>query len=298
MMRWLFAALLMLASTGACALHKDRHVEIISVTLQSFQLCVATRGETDLLTSGTDFIIDAAVEEDESFTPRFFNWHFYDAYRDTEHAMGTTWYGAKTSLHDIYAQRIDELSQALEAFRAGRTYIAAGRIINYIQDMTVPAHVAPIYHYKFGWFDLSEAFGAMLRWKSQRLIWNEKACNTDALEQLDLAAAMQLLLVDTAERTRERIRAPIPVDSDHPLHGKTWEAFWVLREPGKDYAGAPAGFAPYGEQGEDGFTRLCDSDHAICTAFFRDSYYDAVETSLKVLLLINATLNRKSTTVQ
>jgi hypothetical protein len=98
--------------------------------------------------------------------------------------------------------------------------------------------------------------------------------------------------------TRDRIKEQIPVPENHPLSGKTWEEFWVLRKPEDDekYMDTIKGFAPYGNQGRGGFERFCngsDSERDACLSFFMGSYESAISSTVEMLLLINSIVQRK-----
>jgi hypothetical protein len=87
----------------------------------------------------------AADEDEIDSVSRATNWHFYNRYR----AVPNRWW-ARTTLDSIFEVRIEELRAALadRPRDSARVYYLAGRVLHYIQDMSVPAHVAPIYHFK------------------------------------------------------------------------------------------------------------------------------------------------------
>ena len=278
---------------SAHAMHPDKHAVITRLAFAEYRDCLRALSVEDTLSPGVEAVAEYSGLEDISpLLERFLNWHFYDAYRDTGAAMGTTMFGSEKSLHRIYDQRIASLLDALEDADAASYYEYTGRILHFIQDMTVPAHVAPIYHYKFIWFDKSDYFDEMAEWENTGYTKPQDLCVFERVHEDDLKVQLNLVLDETAFRTRDRVRQDIPVPQGHRLHGKTWQVFWVIRDPADDdtYGDVISGFAPYGSEGNEGFAKLCGStgdDRRLCLDFFRRSFDDAITYTVKVLLTIN-----------
>jgi hypothetical protein len=133
----------------------------------------------------------------------------------------------------------------------------------------------------------------MPEWDSATYARPERLCIFNSVSIEALKPRLNRVLEATAKNTRQRIRETIPADQNHRLHGRTWETFWVLRNPADDdsYADTQYGFAPYGEQKREGFEKLCkgsEADRALCLGFFKSSFDHAVTASVKALLLINS----------
>lgn len=278
---------------NAYAISPDNHQLVTKVAMIAYKNCTIQLGIMDSLTEGLDTIVELSGLEDESpLIKRYFNWHFYDAYKDEASAMGRSFTGARKSLHHIYNERSDSLIEALKKNQKDDVYEYTGRLIHYIQDMTVPVHVAPIYHYEFLWFDESDYFDKMPEWGTTSFT---QAANLCLVEQVDIVGIKQrfnAILEKTAHRTRDRIREKILAEDGHRLKDKTWEEFWVLRNPDDDhkYSGTKLGFAPYGNQKKYGFKKLCEargSDRELCLGFFKQSFDNAITSTVKILLLIN-----------
>ena len=164
--------------------------------------------------------------------------------------------------------------------------------VSWPQDMTAPAHVAPIFHYKFLWFDRSDYFDEMPEWSTSSFTPSAGLCHFKGIDIDNLKQRFNTILNKTAHGTRNRITQQIPVEDDHPLRGKTWEEFWVLRNPDDDhkYKGTKLGFAPYGNQGRQGFEKFCKGTSAgreVCLAFFKQSFNSSIFSTVETLLLIN-----------
>jgi hypothetical protein len=235
----------------------------------------------------------SGLEDESPLIKRYFNWHFYDAYKDEASAMGRSITGARKSLHHIFNERADSLIEALKKKQKDNTYEYTGRLLHYIQDMTVPVHVAPIYHYKYLWFDKSDYFDEMPEWGTTPFKQTIDICIIEKVDIADAKERFNAILDKTANGTRNRIKEDILVQDGHRLKGKTWEEFWVLRNPDDDhkYSGTKPGFAPYGNQKMEGFKKLCtasSSDREVCLGFFKQSFDSAIAATVKTLLLINA----------
>jgi hypothetical protein len=288
----LFAGQFINIST-AHAINKETHESVTTLAIKTYQDCTKQLKVKDTLTKGKGIIVESTRLEDESpLIKRYFNWHFYDAYNGKASEMGRSLTGARKSLHHIFNERADSLVEALEKNNKNHIYEFTGRLIHYIQDMTVPAHTAPIYHYKF-MVDKSDYFDEMPEWRSRIFKPKANLCSSMNVKINELKNHFNTILNNTAIGTRNRIKAEILAKDGHRLKGKTWEEFWVLRNPDDDhkYSGTKSGFAPYGNQKKDGFKKLCEgtsSDKEICLSFFNQSFDSAISSTVKTLLLINA----------
>lgn len=276
------------------AISKEKHKLITNEAVEVYAQCIKELGVKDTLAAGLNLIAEASKSEDESrFFQRYFNWHFYDAYKDdTEHSMGRALTGPRKSLHSIYNKRIDSLVESLVNKNNNDIYEYSGRLVHFIQDMTVPAHVAPIYHYKFLWMGNPDYFDSMPEWGTAKYIKPEKLCSIDISVIPNLKVYAKNILDKTAKNTRDNILEKIPVPTGHDLDGKTWEEFWTLRNHKNDnadsYSGIKYGFAPYGNQGMNGFKKFCENDKEVCLGFFQKSFNTAITSTVKFLLSINA----------
>jgi hypothetical protein len=284
-------------SSAGHTISKDMHQVVTITSINAYQNCIQKLQLNDSLKAGINSIVKATKEEDESpLLERYLNWHFYDAFReDNDNRMGRSLTGARKSLHYIYNDRVDSLVDAINKTNLEQIYQYTGSVLHYIQDMTVPAHVAPIYHYKFLFIDKSDYFDEMPGWKGTIRPLTDSQCEEFNKTTQNLNETLNTLLESTADGTRKRIKQKFNVSIGHALYGKTWkEEFWNLRDliKEKDYAwDIKNGFAPYGNQGEKGFENLCLSsssiDRSLCLSFFNKSHIDAIYNSVRVLMLIN-----------
>ncbi|MDH5185320.1 MAG: hypothetical protein OEX12_15690 [Gammaproteobacteria bacterium] len=304
MMRAAIVLLLLFTTKISYAISVENHQYVSQVAIRSYQQCLSKLKMQDHLQQGEAAIAQYAPLEDQSpILDRYFNWHFYDAHRDTPQRMGRTITGARKSLHHIFQLRIQQLDEAIRTTDVDNIYNYSGRVMHYIQDMSVPAHVAPIYHYKFI-LDHSDYFDSIPEWtNTDDVTLTTEACQTLNHAKKDMSTGLKTILDISATHTLFRVSSTIPAPRDHILFGKTWaSAFWNIRDPAKeaDYpSDIKQGFAPYGEQGHDGFRRLCETDigsvdHKLCMNFFQASYLQAIRSSVQALLLINHTISEHS----
>lgn len=278
----------------AYAISPENHRSVTRIAIKEYRACTEQLRVQDSLSEGKRDIENFTKLEDESpLIKRFFNWHFYDAYRDTEDEMGLAVTGARKSMHHIYTEHENRLIDAIRKKRKEAIYEYTGRLLHLIQDMTVPAHVAPIYHYKFFWFDESDNFDEMPEWSNTTFTKPDDLCQFDKVDISDLKQRLDLILDRTALETRARMREKIPIDDNHRLAGKTWQEFWIIRKPDDDsrYSDTYHGFAPYGNEGREGFKKLCQSPGSgqrACLDFFKKSFHSAVTSTVKTLLLVNS----------
>ncbi len=271
----------MLFADNANAISKDKHADLTGVAFDKYLECIKTLNANNTLDK--ERVTKYTSKEDEltSNPSRLSSWHFYDAYYGTKNAMNSN-----TSLHKIYAKRVDKLLSSINDNNSNNISEYTGRVLHYIQDMTVPAHVAPIYH-SFG--NKSDPFDDMSEWKSKEDPVEQDFCQMQNVKIMNARCELDKILQDTAEDTRSRIKENIPAPSGHRLRGKTWEEFWVMRDPKNDnqYSNVKPGFAPYGKEKREGFEKLCKQDKIICKEFFDKSHKRAISSTVKALLLIN-----------
>ncbi len=97
-------------------------------------------------------IAQGSIEEDTTDTAlRLSNWHFYNTYGNLK--QGPLIY---ESLDNIFKYRNEKLIENIQFQRADSITNSLGRVLHYIQDMFVPAHVVPVFHGKP--FDRTDAF--------------------------------------------------------------------------------------------------------------------------------------------
>ena len=119
------------------------HDTLTTIAVHHFNLLVRGTKVDALRPEQVAATIHGSRHEDEMLIlRRIANWHFYDPEKQAEKRF----IFIRTQLHT----RFRELSQLLSAKPAPKdSYELLGRIIHYLQDVTVPAHVVPVFHPRY-----------------------------------------------------------------------------------------------------------------------------------------------------
>jgi hypothetical protein len=283
-------------TSEAKAFEKDAHIVITGKILDQYNRCAEYFGRSGVLEMDADEIKHFSKMEDESpLLQRAMNWHFYDAYRDTPDAMPKRWFLIKTHLHDIFKVRLSGLEHAISENAHRRVNENAGRVLHYIEDMAVPAHVGPIYHAAPGSSFLQrlvvrnepDAFDEMPLIYPDELDFELPLTACDRLDDHELS--LTGILFALASDTRDEMRRRIPVTNDE-LKGKTFEeVYWNIKKADAPGVRFP-GFAGYGAAGREGFDpkheRCQNGPTNVCLDFFRDRYQALIRAGVRALLLI------------
>jgi len=237
-------------------------------------------------------IVKGVKAEDGPTLTRITNWHNNNRDRLVRRTSGVV----KRNLDAVFRRRICRLEKRLkrtESKPAG-IYKAAGRVLHYIQDMSVPAHVVPIYHGP-GRKDRFDGYppggGDTLR-KDVRdvlaLELEKRGCEWLRPDHPEGSSSdfFQKLLDDTAQTT---LRA-IGQSKDADPGSERWLKFW-------DSAREPNGFAKYGpclfQTGIN--SKACGGvDDAALNHFYQDRYRRTLEDTLRVLLYLEGRVARQS----
>lgn len=304
-MKILFTLLFLLLINNSYAVDKDLHDDITEEAFHHFKTCTNKLGGKLKLTDEDGGLIkDASKNEDNASFERLFNWHFYDHYRDTEHAMHKGY-----TLHRVFSRKTHKLEKAVKKTDREKYLLAAGSIIHYIQDMGIPAHVAPNYHAKGEGF-LGKLFAgnepdpldSLMTPKKPYKEVSEDYCvdllNKNATTNKRVAnyknyyhAFLNELLVELAEKTRASIQ------NTRLSNNRTFEhEFWVLRDPENsydDYLNIIEGFSPYGIKNDRRkFTANyspCNQleNKNICSRFVKERYQSIIDQTVRSLMFIN-----------
>ncbi|MGD0277897.1 MAG: hypothetical protein ABSC11_01180 [Smithella sp.] len=260
--------------------HAFNPVEHGSISRQATSLYEACTGRV-IPEELSKVFIKRAVAEDNISLERITNWHFYN----NGNKIGRYYllfYGANDKTFRKLSKKLDSLFASGE-FSSKEIYKVAGRIAHHIQDMSVPAHVVPIYHWKDDKFEnYTPASG--IRENTSELC---KMLNGPVIAPLDL-------LEQSAQNTLKAIAGPVVFDSGETMENETWMKFWG----GSDNEDL-AGFKTYGAYGNVfGMVPACNSP--VCRSynkdtydrFFNERYMRAVIDTVRLLLFIDQRMGR------
>ena len=270
------AAYCALAAAPAFAYDGPAHQTLTFIAAEHFNRCAGDIGATRLTPLQVRYIVRANVGQAEANVFRkMTRWSYYDRAGQSERSvLGVI----QTRLH----QRFNRLVEDLEtADNLAERYANLGRLINYVQEVTSPAHVVPVFTVRWWRFNVSDRFDQF----PVREAGVAAALQDDCSPLRPKVDSHAGLLAETAERTLAAVREPIP---DLPA---TWEAFWR--------PDAPGGFGEYGDAGNN-FGRPADfdcgaagvercillQDDPLYAAFAAARHVDAVRATMTAMWLL------------
>ncbi|PNG44692.1 hypothetical protein A1354_16255 [Pseudomonas asplenii] len=231
-------SLLFNPSTPAMAFTPELHSAYALKAAQAFQRCPGVKLPVQLgeaLAKGTD------AEDSSPLTilQRATHWHFYNRNEKLE----PLWL-VQRNLDAIFNKRIKKLNELLVKPDADpvAVYEQAGRVLHYIQDMSVPGHVVPAYHAKlpgnhsdpFDEFESIEALPVFDLSDVQCQALRDEADKADANPRrfLDAAATATLQAIEQIDAAGK------------PVVDGAWNAYWVY--PARNTDEARKGWGQYG----------------------------------------------------
>jgi len=143
---------------------------------------------------------------------KMFRWRYYDR---AEQAERSALWLIDTRFHEQFNEQIRRLRDAEGEVDA---YRELGRIVNYLQIVTSPAHVVPVYAARFWRFSFSDRFDSYP--VNDTLLAESVQGECGFLS--GTPAGYQQILMDTAADTLAAVQAPI---AGMPV---SWQAFWTL----------------------------------------------------------------------
>lgn len=266
----------------AQAFDAERHPEFTRQAVELYRKCKGV----SLSKESAEALAEGTENEDASILTlgqRVANWHFYN--RDGK--LRDSWF-ANRSLDVIFAKRNDELEVLLAAEPRDpvKIYERAGRVLHYIQDMSVPAHVVPIYHVTLPLLGGGDSFDA---YQPKELVgppWSAAACQELRPSVTEDSGFPRARLEATAQSTLQRIG-----QLGKPESGHGWEKYWIYPSP--DRSERSNGWGSYPEGGCEfvvgGAAPGCKSREQL-DALFTPQYQDVLLNSVRMLIYLELRL--------
>ena len=261
--------------SAALGYNGKHHQNLTFLAAKHFNRCVAGTDVPLLTPLQVRYMVrtNVGIAERPVFA-RMFNWRYYDR---EDHAERSMLWIVDTRFHEHF----NEISRRLEEARGSvEAYQDLGRILSYLQLVSSPAHVVPVYTARFWRFSFADRFDNFPL--DQEAL--EEALGDDCSFLEEHPSGFDEVLAQVAAATMEAVLAPIP---GMPT---TWAAFW---NPG-DKAGE---FGDYGPAGNN-FGRKTEfrcEERARCVLLKDDPLYqefalgrhlDAVRGTLAAMLLM------------
>jgi len=205
----------------AFAYQASSHQQLTFLAARHLNACAEQLGVQPLTPLQVRYIAKASVKQ---ASPGFFKslvrWNYYERNAQLERtAVGVV----NTRMHDEFNDVIRAMSRQTDA---SKKYAQLGRIVSYIQDMTSPAHVVPIFYTRFWRLNITDRFNAYSIETAQFEAQLSDMCgfankNSD-FNLLDV-------LIMTADKTLTAVQEPV---EGLPT---SWQAFWELDEQAEDW---------------------------------------------------------------
>jgi hypothetical protein len=257
---------------SSAAYDPELHQQFTFIAAKQFNRCLEGSTLPRLTPLQVRYIAKSDVAQAQGSWYGQFRWGYYD--RSAQGQKKLLWL-IDTRLHDRFHQLESDLSSAQEM---SDRYSDLGYVVNYLQNMTSPAHVVPVYFTRWWRFSLSDRFDAY----SIDEAAVERSLNTDCAALLQLPdLPVGEVLRDTASATLRAVQRRI---DSLPV---TWQAFWKLADD-------PEQFGEYGRAGNNfgrrvefkcGDTKcvLLDKD-PLYDAFALERHVDAVNATMRAML--------------
>lgn len=222
---------------------------------------------------------------------RFGNWHFYN----TNDVSDSGW--PNHFMGKIFAKIIKKFDKALSAGKPLEDlYVKASSVMHYIQDVSSPPHVVPVYHWKILGMGVVEPFDGFELNEKDRMTYRNKLDVTPGQCRVLMAGDSNLknILANDALETLAVIDKKIPVENSLGEQSYKWSSFWRLAgsdEPACDDKKPKPGFGTYGQfcnkygtsetlTGDSGDLEIPE---AVYKDFFLSQFIQARNSSVKVL---------------
>ena len=259
----------------SAAYDPDLHQQFTFIAAKQVNRCLDGSTLPRLTPLQVRYIVKSDVEQAQGGWSSQFRWGYYDR---ADQQQRTLMWVIDTRLHDHFKQLETDIAGAKEM---SDRYSDLGYIVNYLQNMTSPAHVVPVYFTRWWRFSLSDRFDG---YPIDEGALRESAANIDCANLLQTQSSNQTiddLLRDTASATLLAVQRRI---DSLPV---TWQAFWKLADD-------PEQFGEYGRAGNNfgrhvefrcGETKcaLLDKD-PIYDAFAFERHLDAVHVTMRAML--------------
>ena len=253
----------------------DVHQQLMFLAARQYNECVKDTPNRRLSALQVRYAAKAAVSQsDASFLRRMFRWGFYE--RDQQSPKSTLWV-VETRMHEHFNALTTQLAVASTD---AKKFSVAGRIAAYVQDVTSPVRVVPIYTARFWRFNTNDRFDNYPLADVASLLGREDICS-EVLD--DSPGAFSEILRETADKSLRAIVEPVPGMPS------TWQAFWRLAANSSDFGE----YGPAGNRFGNSTSFRCGDER--CVLLNKDPLYaefaaarhvDAVVGTMKVLHIV------------
>ena len=270
--------LLFLLMGFAAELHSydsDIHQQLTFLAAKQYSKCAETQqGLYRPSALDVRYLVRAnAAQADAGFFSRMFRWNYYSP--ESQDQKDVLWV-IETRFQGHYRSLLRQIELG---DKAEDRLKAVGRVISYLQDVTSPPRVVPVFTGRWWRFSFSDRFdrfpvdpGAI----DERLV---DSCETLGLDSEDF----ETLLSSTANTTISAIKENI---AGYPV---TWEAFWSFGEKSGDFGEYGIAGNQFGKRSSfrcDDERCLLLEDDPLYQEFALQRHVEAVQATMKALLIM------------
>ena len=270
-------------STQVASYEGDIHQRLTFMAAKQLSLCDRASGDGVMSALDTRYIVRANVAQAESNVfVRMFRWNYYNRDEGREKAaLGII----DTRFHAHFNSLASDLAKL---YKSEERYKTLGKLLNYIQDVTSPSKVVPVFTnrwWRLSFYDRFDRFPIDVTWMEKSLI--ESCAEIQNFAQSSVGKPIeqifQSILQETAEKTIEKVREPIaglPAD---------WTYFWAFGETDEFGNYGPAG-NKFGERtafdcGANQKCLLLDKD-PIYRDFANQLHFNSIVATMKSIRIL------------
>jgi hypothetical protein len=286
-LNWLRSAIVCLLAalpTAVFGYESETHQQLTFVAVKQFSRCAQEFIEIDQPSAlDTRYVVRANVAQAEgNFFVRMFRWNYYN--RADEENRSAVWM-IDTRFHDHFNGLTTDLVEDQERRQRLRTF---GRILSYLQDVTSPAHVVPVFTSRWWRLSFSDRFDRF----PLDVDGIESALNEFCDTLPELAPNFDALLTNTAADTIQGVRSKI---TGFPT---TWESYWEFAKDSDEFGE----YGPAGNQfgrrtrfscGNRDKCLLLEND-PLYQAFAMERHITAVKSTIHAMMLMQVLERRRA----
>jgi hypothetical protein len=227
-MRYAFLTLL-LFSQISFAYNIPNHRLITQRAIQEFNACSRYHHFGGLTPKEQELLIQGNLSEDYNIFTKTLRWHFFHPEKNLNH-KGYNAIGISRNILPYFYKKSVAVHRRIAIGRSLDNYEFLGNLIHFLQDMSCPPHIVPIFHTALDSFDnypLVPDYSPENRREIdcgpiQNLVHSQKSKHPLFLiqEQFDRTSRALQKEILTADHT------PAVIHEGKPFRA-TWEAFWA-----------------------------------------------------------------------
>ncbi len=254
------------------------HQQLTFIAARQLNRCMQADSRVPLLSAlETRYIAKANVAQaDPNVFVRMFRWPYYNRADQTNRStLGVI----DTRFHDHFKALLRDMEEANSRRQQLREL---GRVINYVQDVSSPAHAVPVYTGRWWRLSMGDRFDRY-RLRSERV---ESAAQSLCGALLPMPVSLSAVLADAAQETIYAVQGPI---TGFPA---TWESYWKLAQNEDEFGEYGRAGNSFGERtefrcGAEERCLLLEND-PLYEEFAQQRHVSAVLATMRAMYLFQA----------